>query len=120
MYHWGPFHVDVPKKASAVDRWIGDQLALMITMIATVWLRYGGMLQDRIMLSVEHMDSEKAEKMMLSLESGMNQMIAKTLMPMWMEQSIQHLMFPPEIKNNVFTDTRVFFSESKCPEGNAQ
>ena len=116
MYHWGPFHVDVPKKASAVDRWIGDQLALMITMIASAWLRYGGMLQDKILLSVEHMDAEKAEKMMLSLESEMkNQMIAKTLMPMWMEQSIQHLIFPPDIKNNVFTDTRVFCFKIKMP-----
>ena len=118
MYHWGPFHVDVPKKASAVDRWIGDQLALMVTIIASVWFRYGCILQDNILLSVEHMDGEKAEKTILSLESEMRDHLTKTLIPMWTEQSIKQSLFPPDIKNNVFTDTRVF-SGSKCPDRNA-
>ena len=103
VQHWGPFHISVPRNAGNATRWIGSQLGVVLTMVASVWLRYGGALRSTWGLSSDNMGPDRAEHYIQSLEASIQKdFIPTQLHKRWEDPQVKKYIHPPEIKHDPF------------------
>jgi hypothetical protein len=107
VQRWGPFHINVPKNANNAVKWMGSQLGVVLTMVASCWLRYGMAFRSKTILSSDDMGPQQAEKYIKALEKEMKtNFIPNVLRKRWDDENVRRYIHPPEVigfyKNSQF------------------
>ena len=110
LHHWGPFHVETPNNAGYGPLWVSAQLRMVLTMIASTWLRFGGIFQYQGMAFPDLVDTKQVEKFVTSLIGTVRTFMDDTIIPRWNQVSVKQQLYPEDSKaftTNLFDTTKL-------------
>jgi hypothetical protein len=106
---WGPFHVEQPQKnASDGEKWIGAQLQMVVTIIGSMWLQFGGLFQFMGNVSTDVLDATNGKTFLDNLHKNVGSFIADVIIPHWEDKHVKECIYPPGstlVQQNMFTVT---------------
>jgi hypothetical protein len=100
---WGPFRaVDAGAGASYGERFIAAQLRLLVTVIASLWLQFGGLFAFTGRISPDVLDTPRGVAFLKSLVGIVDTHLHDVLIPRWEDPHIRDMLWPPGVKQSVF------------------